>query len=242
MFRAHASPSISYCSRCYLRCCSYCLAQHLPQISSQTERHRDASRRGSDGRRLPKSRRGAPPRAAPALCHDLAAASRGLCGTGRDGGHEGPRYATRRGVFHLRTFRRGGRFRLGRKLLSVALCPILLRPRLRLNEMSRSLFQKDARTGFQMLRFRSFERQRSLLVTQHIQMDFVRQTGKKSILELKSVPAVLATGPHAGRGEPRVPGHRGLCSNSGPEQPGRVRGGQRGQTAALGTPGALPAA
>lgn len=83
LFRAHASPSVSYCSHCYLRCCSYCLAQRLPQISSQTERHRDASRRGADGRRLPKSRGGALLRAAPALCPDLAAASRGRCGTGR---------------------------------------------------------------------------------------------------------------------------------------------------------------
>lgn len=38
--------------------------------------------------------------------------------------------ATRRGVFHPRTFRRIGRFRLGWKLLSVARCPILLQPRL----------------------------------------------------------------------------------------------------------------
>ena len=81
--------------------------------------------------------------------------------------------ATRRGVFHLRIFRRIEQFRLGWKLLSVARCPILLHPRLRLNEMSRSLFQKDSRIGFQMLRFRSFERQRSLLVTEQIQMDFV---------------------------------------------------------------------
>lgn len=89
LFRAKGSPSISYCSHCYLRCCSYCLAQHLPQISSQTERHRDASRRGADGRRRSKSRGEAQPRAAPALCPDLAA-------TELAGGHDGPRYAERR--------------------------------------------------------------------------------------------------------------------------------------------------
>lgn len=43
----------------------------------------------------------------------------------------------------------------------------------------------------------------------------VRQTGKKRVLELKSVPAVLAAEPHAGQGVPGVPGALGAVLERG---------------------------
>lgn len=155
--------------------------------------------------------------------------------------------ATRRGVFRLRTFRRGGRFRLGWKLLSVARCPILLHSRLRLNEMSRNLLQKDARTGFQMLRFRSFERQRSLLVTEHIQMDFVciltSSDGKEARFRAEVCPGRVSSGAARRARRARSPGGTGGCARTrGRRSPGRARRGWRGQTAALGTLGPLPVA
>lgn len=43
----------------------------------------------------------------------------------------------------------------------------------------------------------------------------VRQTGKKRVLELKSVLAVLAAEPHAGQGVPGVPGALGAVLERG---------------------------
>lgn len=64
------------------------------------------------------------------------------------------------------------RFRLGWQLPSGARCPVSILPQLWLTEMARSPFRKAAGAGSQMLRFGSFERQRSLLVTQNIQAGF----------------------------------------------------------------------
>lgn len=51
--------------------------------------------------------------------------------------------------------------------------PVFIHLLLCLNEMAHKPSQKDAFAVSQMLRFRSFERQRSLLATLNIQMDFV---------------------------------------------------------------------
>lgn len=64
------------------------------------------------------------------------------------------------------------RFRLGWQLPSGARCPVSILPQLWLTEMARSPFRKAAGAGSQMLRFGSFERQRSLLVTENSQAGF----------------------------------------------------------------------